>query len=75
MLELIRVFLGYCMDCRLPTVVGEFRLPGWKHSFNCCTSCLQKQIQKLHNEMNAMAQMDLDRLPVLPRGDSWKEGM
>jgi hypothetical protein len=47
MLELVRVFLGYCHDCRQPKVVGEFKLPGWHHAFNICDTCMQKKTDKL----------------------------
>jgi hypothetical protein len=42
MLEHLRTFLGYCGQCGQPSLVGEFRLRGWKHVFTLCNTCLRK---------------------------------
>lgn len=55
MFELIRVFLGYCMNCRLPKVVGEFKLLGWKHSFNLCSICLRERKEELEKREQELA--------------------
>lgn len=47
MLELLRTFLGYCQNCRRPTIVGEFKIAGWQHVFNLCSMCLQKRTDEL----------------------------
>jgi len=50
MLELVRTFLGYCINCRLPKIVGEFKLLGWKHTFNMCDQCMQTQTERLRSQ-------------------------
>ena len=55
MLELVRVYLGYCSNCRLPKIVGDFRIPGWQHVFPICDSCMQKQTDKLTGQASRMA--------------------
>ena len=42
MIEHLRTFLGYCGQCGQPGTVGEFRLRGWQHAFNLCSTCLGK---------------------------------
>jgi len=54
MFELVRVFLGYCINCRRACTVGEFKVAGWHHVFNLCEHCLQKKIEELNR-----ASMDL----------------
>ena len=54
MIELLRTFLGYCHSCRLPALVGEFQLVGWKHKFNLCEPCLQMQARKLEDAAQQM---------------------
>jgi hypothetical protein len=49
MIELMRTFLGYCVNCRRPSVVGEFKLFGWQHGFNLCQTCIEGLAQKLQN--------------------------
>jgi hypothetical protein len=49
MIELMRTFLGYCVNCRRPSVVGEFKLFGWQHGFNLCQTCIEGLAQKLPN--------------------------
>jgi hypothetical protein len=38
-----RVFLGYCHNCGLASIVGEFEIVGWKHCLNLCACCLEKK--------------------------------
>jgi len=67
MFELIRVFLGYCLNCRRACMVGEFKLAGWRHVFNLCDFCLKEQREKL------LAQMpSLEELAELRVSDSLK---
>lgn len=51
MLELLRCYLGYCSECRMPTVVGEFTVQGWKHRFTLCSSCIGTLKCKLDKEL------------------------
>ena len=51
MLELLRCYLGYCIECRLPAFVGEFKLAGWHHRFTICSPCLKKKHDKLIEQM------------------------
>ena len=55
MLELLRVFLGYCINCRLPKIVGEFKILGWKHTFNLCSGCVQAQANKVVEQESFLA--------------------
>jgi hypothetical protein len=50
MIELLRTFLGYCINCKRPAAVGEFKLQGWQHTFNLCDSCLSTMQKKLLDE-------------------------
>ena len=51
MLELLRIYLGYCSECRLPTMVGEFTVQGWKHRFTLCSACVGLLKAKLDKEL------------------------
>lgn len=51
MLELIRVLLGYCLECRMPKQVGEFSVTGWKHHLFICDTCLQEKAHKVGKPM------------------------
>lgn len=64
MLELIRVFLGYCSNCRLPKMVGEFKIIGWQHVFNLCDSCLKKPYDKLLAEGEKELNRVVREMPV-----------
>jgi len=55
MLEMVKVYLGYCFNCRRPAMVGEFKLPGWKHVFPMCSYCMQSIADKLVKEENLVA--------------------
>lgn len=65
MIELLRTFLGYCLNCKRPAAVGEFKLQGWQHTFNLCDSCLgnmQKKLQDAETEMLARLEQSGSRL-------------
>lgn len=47
MLELMRIYLGYCLNCRRPTIVGEFQLFGWRHRFTLCDVCIGEMQKKV----------------------------
>lgn len=55
MMELVRVFFGYCFNCRRPALVGEFKLPGWQHVFHMCSGCMRRTTEKLVNEESTFA--------------------
>lgn len=68
MFELLRVYLGYCLQCRRATVVGEFKLSCWKHSFTMCSSCLGAAGKGVDNESEALlsqlaAEAQTERVP------------
>jgi hypothetical protein len=46
-LELIRVYLGYCFECRTAALVGEYKVTGWRHHVVTCAPCLQAKADKL----------------------------
>jgi len=59
MLELVRTYLGYCSDCRLPRRVGDFKMPGWRHVLPLCDVCLQRLVDKLRAAMFALSKEDV----------------
>jgi hypothetical protein len=46
-IELLRTFLGYCLNCRRPAIVGEFQIHGWHHKFNLCDTCIERLRKQL----------------------------
>jgi hypothetical protein len=60
MLELLRIYLGYCSECRLPAMVGEFQVQGWKHRFTMCSACIGTVKSKLDKELcNAVGREEI----------------
>ena len=51
MLELVRIYLGYCFECRNAGLVGEYKVTGWRHHLVTCAACLQQKATKLGSAM------------------------
>ena len=54
----MRTFLGYCLNCRRPAIVGEFQIQGWQHRFNLCESCVDR-LKKQLSETSVGVSMEI----------------
>jgi hypothetical protein len=58
LLEIMRTFLGYCLNCRRPAIVGEFQIQGWQHRFNLCEGCVDR-LKKQLSETSVGVSMEI----------------